>query len=248
MSRFTVLLILTCAGVTYAASVLLWPGGAGLGPVVAEAPAGPLAGRTSVDLGRIDAPAEPIRQTFALTNATGGPITVADVKTSCGCTGAEFPREPIPPGGAVPVTLTIDWHDRQGPQRVSGVVTFADGTPPVTLEFAAHLPSRAMVVPPVVRLPRDPAAGGYQVVTVLRGELSEGELVDVVTSSPGVVVTLVNQRDDDASAKSSKAYVGRFAITRDANVSTTTDFVQVDFVIATESGEQRSMLRVLFSP
>ncbi len=35
---------------------------------------------------------------FTFTNTGKAPLIIADVKTSCGCTVAEFPKEPIMPG------------------------------------------------------------------------------------------------------------------------------------------------------
>jgi hypothetical protein len=35
---------------------------------------------------------------FTFTNSGKAPLIISDVKTSCGCTVAEFPKEPIAPG------------------------------------------------------------------------------------------------------------------------------------------------------
>ncbi len=41
----------------------------------------------------------PVTHTFKVVNTGDQPLTIADVKASCGCTATEYTREAIPPGG-----------------------------------------------------------------------------------------------------------------------------------------------------
>jgi Protein of unknown function (DUF1573) len=45
-------------------------------------------------------------------------LLIRQVDTSCGCTGSEYTREPIPPGGAGRLRLEFDSTDRAGMQNV----------------------------------------------------------------------------------------------------------------------------------
>ena len=48
--------------------------------------------------------------TVRVRNPTAAPVTVAGVKPSCGCTTVEPAAFVVPPGGAVPLTVTLDLH------------------------------------------------------------------------------------------------------------------------------------------
>lgn len=50
----------------------------------------------------------PVTVKFEMQNSGYAPLIIEDVKTSCGCTSAEFPHTPIPAGDAFTVTATYD--------------------------------------------------------------------------------------------------------------------------------------------
>ena len=62
---------------------------------------------TSFDFGEINQN-EPANATFTLTNRSDQPLILKEVKPSCGCTIADYPQEPIPPGETAKITTTYN--------------------------------------------------------------------------------------------------------------------------------------------
>jgi hypothetical protein len=73
---------------------------------------------------------EMISYSFHFTNSGSAPLLITDVKASCGCTVADFPREAIAPGDKAYVTVTFDSKGRRGFQ--SKQVTVLANTNPNT--------------------------------------------------------------------------------------------------------------------
>lgn len=59
------------------------------------------------DCGKV-AYGKPVTATFELRNKGGRKLRITDVKTSCGCTAAEYPKADVPSGGNFTVKLTYD--------------------------------------------------------------------------------------------------------------------------------------------
>jgi hypothetical protein len=55
-----------------------------------------------------------VQHTFKFINVGEGPLTVAKVEASCGCTSPEWTKEVIPPGGEGKVVATFDSKGRGG--------------------------------------------------------------------------------------------------------------------------------------
>lgn len=67
-------------------------------PVTAEAPAALLQWDSTVeDLGRITQ-GQPVTVSYQFVNKGKTPLVISEVRASCGCTAAEYPRTPIAPG------------------------------------------------------------------------------------------------------------------------------------------------------
>ena len=62
---------------------------------------------TQHDFGKIQQ-GTPITATFSFTNKGAAPLVVSNAKGSCGCTGVEFPREPIMPGASATIKATYN--------------------------------------------------------------------------------------------------------------------------------------------
>ena len=73
---------------------------------------------------------EMISYSFHFTNTGSAPLLITDVKASCGCTIADFPREAVSPGKKAYVTVTFDSKGRRGFQ--SKQVTVLANTNPNT--------------------------------------------------------------------------------------------------------------------
>ena len=52
-------------------------------------------------------------------NRTEKPVVITSYRTSCGCTSLEFDKQPVPPGGTLPVEITFDSRGEHGWQLKS---------------------------------------------------------------------------------------------------------------------------------
>lgn len=62
---------------------------------------------TDHDFGKISQ-GKPVTVQFQFTNSGGEPLIVSDAKGSCGCTGVEYPKEPILPNQSGIVKATFN--------------------------------------------------------------------------------------------------------------------------------------------
>lgn len=65
---------------------------------------------------------------FVLTNTGDSAMVITQVKTTCGCTVANFPTEPIAPGASGTIEITYSPTDRPGPFE-KGVWVYTNTTP-----------------------------------------------------------------------------------------------------------------------
>jgi Protein of unknown function (DUF1573) len=63
--------------------------------------------KESHDFGEIPQ-GKPVSVEFAFTNAGNGPLLIADVATSCGCTASDYSKEPIAPGKSSKIKVTYN--------------------------------------------------------------------------------------------------------------------------------------------
>lgn len=84
----------------------------------------------------------PVTHTFKVTNTGSEPLTITNVKASCGCTATEYTREAIPPGGEgivqarynaaaegnfnKSVTVTYNTENQRELLRLTGIVQTAN--------------------------------------------------------------------------------------------------------------------------
>ena len=68
--------------------------------------------QTTIDFGAF--PQNDARRTctFAFSNVGQAPLIINYVYTSCGCTVADYPKDPIAPGGRGVITVTYDGSDK----------------------------------------------------------------------------------------------------------------------------------------
>lgn len=71
---------------------------------------------------------EVISYSFRVSNEGEGPLVIADVTSTCGCTVGEYPKQPLQPGEEGFIRVTFDSKGRQGFQ--SKVVTVVANTQP----------------------------------------------------------------------------------------------------------------------
>lgn len=69
-----------------------------------------------------------VRHTFTLTNTGSAPLRILSVATSCGCTAASYPSEPIDTGQRGEIRVSLHTSALQGLQR-KAIAVRTDGTP-----------------------------------------------------------------------------------------------------------------------
>lgn len=70
-----------------------------------------------------------VSHTFKFKNTGANPLKVENVKPSCGCTTPDWSREDVAPGAEGFVTVEFDSKSKQGVQKKSVTVTFANTDP-----------------------------------------------------------------------------------------------------------------------
>ena len=68
-----------------------------------------------------------VKRTFRFTNTGTDSLKITDVKTTCGCTVPEWPRQPVAPGGTGEIKVEFNTADKSGRQlRILRVVANTD--------------------------------------------------------------------------------------------------------------------------
>jgi len=96
-----------------------------------EVPQGPITkitfDETTYDFGTVPS-GEKVKHVFKFTNTGNEPLVIENAKGSCGCTVADWPREPIPPGKGGEITVVFDSKGKSG--KVTKRVTITANTNP----------------------------------------------------------------------------------------------------------------------
>src|SRR5688572_10900490 len=74
------------------------------------------------NLGRINE-GQKLEISFRFKNTGGKPLIIESVRPGCGCTVADYPKEPIAPGGEGEITGSFDSQGRENLQRKEIAVT-----------------------------------------------------------------------------------------------------------------------------
>jgi len=85
---------------------------------------------TEHDFGKIIR-GEKVSYSFKFTNVGGRDLLITKVKSSCGCTVTEYPKEPIKPGEVGYIEATFDSKHKKGFQNKS-ITIFANTEPNLT--------------------------------------------------------------------------------------------------------------------
>lgn len=80
------------------------------------------------DFGTVKEEDGKISHVFAFVNVSQTPITITNVRASCGCTTPNWSRQPVMPGESGVVTATYSASGRPGRFNKSITVTANDGT------------------------------------------------------------------------------------------------------------------------
>lgn len=88
----------------------IFVGATGCGP---RLPPGVYASPSMKDLGVV-ADKDRVVADFEVVNTTALPVRILQTQQSCGCTSVDLPSDTIPPGGSIPVSVTIDLGGQYG--------------------------------------------------------------------------------------------------------------------------------------
>jgi len=106
-----------------------------------------------VDKGDVAWHGEPLACEFPVYNTGEAPLVIANVKTDCGCLGAEWPRDPIAPGGKGVIVLRYSLRTGQGPFKHEALVRSNDPSVPlIVLTTAGNTDAKVRVTPEYVYL------------------------------------------------------------------------------------------------
>ncbi len=90
------------------------------------------------DFGQIQE-GDKVEHTYKLTNTGTENLIIADVRVGCGCTVADFTKEPVPTGGVGEVSIVFDSTEKEGhTEKALNVYTNTEHTP-TTLAFMADI-------------------------------------------------------------------------------------------------------------
>lgn len=62
---------------------------------------------TTIDFGKIEQ-GKPVSAEFEFQNPTMVPLIISSVRPTCGCTIADYPKEPVPPGKSGKISVTFN--------------------------------------------------------------------------------------------------------------------------------------------
>ena len=74
---------------------------------------------------------------FKFTNATGETVTITNVQTSCGCTTAEKPENPIKKKKSG--TISVSYDTKRVGEFVKSITVTSDKAPPVVLTIRGNV-------------------------------------------------------------------------------------------------------------
>ena len=82
---------------------------------------------TTHDFGVIKEEDGRVTTVFNFTNTTQGPLTITNVRASCGCTTPAWNKEPIAPEGQGQITVSYNAKGRPGAFHKSVTITLSNG-------------------------------------------------------------------------------------------------------------------------
>ena len=85
--------------------------------------------KETIDYGTIEKGSDGVR-IFEFTNVGNAPLIITDVKSSCGCTVPEKPKDPVMPGATGQIKVKYDTKNKIGPIRKT-ITVYSNADEPV---------------------------------------------------------------------------------------------------------------------
>lgn len=90
------------------------------------------------DFGAIEE-GDKVSHVFTFTNSGDEPLIISDVKSSCGCTSKEWPKEPVAPGAESQIMVEFNSKGKPGKQTKSITVNANTNPNPIRLTIKADV-------------------------------------------------------------------------------------------------------------
>ncbi len=71
---------------------------------------------------------ETVEHAFVFSNTGSSALLISSVKSSCGCTVAEYPKEGVEPGETAEIKATFNATDKEGPQ-INEIILYSNAYP-----------------------------------------------------------------------------------------------------------------------
>jgi len=160
---------------------LIKPGAEGSYPSIPSGPPPIVFEPAILDLGEMQADI-PKTGKLMIRNVTDKPVTIARAIAGCGCTTANAPRDPIAPGTAVEMEITLKPGPKQG-LRLSKRVTFQiEGAAPIILTVEGQVVAYVTITPDTISGPAPTGDAGK----------NDGKLVISAVDGQAFKITGVN--------------------------------------------------------
>ena len=129
------------------------------------------ADKTVHNFGDILLDSGPVSCTFTLKNTGSKPMVIYNVTTTCGCTEAEWTREPVKTGGTA--SITVSYTNNEGPYPFDKTITvYASDSKPILLKIRGIC--REKVLPLSERYPVAFGPFGMTETSLQCGNLEQG--------------------------------------------------------------------------
>jgi hypothetical protein len=130
-----------------------------------------------------------IETTYRFTNAGLAPITIEDVRTSCGCTTATLRKKEYAPGESGDIEAKFVFAGRIGHQEKWILVTTNLSPQPVVLRLVANIPETVTIQPEFVFWQvGDPAES--KTIHVRVGDEFPGRIISILGDNPALKLEL----------------------------------------------------------
>ena len=135
--------------------------------------------RTVYDFGDIQTSQGPVSCSYAVRNISGGPVTILNVISSCGCTDVQWTRETIPAGGIGTISATFKNEDGPFPFDKSLTAYISDLKQPIVLHLRGVAHDKAVPLGelyPIHYGPLGLRSAELKAGNVLQGQSKSGEV------------------------------------------------------------------------
>lgn len=113
---------------------------------------------------------------FTFKNTENMPISIKNVRTSCGCTSPNWSKSPIAPNGEGSIKVTYSASGRPGSFHKSITVTLTNGTE----DFTVYLFIKGQVTPRVQQPAQQPTQKPTQQPTLKQPEKQQGQTQTII--------------------------------------------------------------------